>query len=125
MDTPGLRIRQLREERHMSQLELAKQIEINNSVLSRIESGKRDVEDYLLVRFANFFNVSTDYILGRTNNPEGLTDDEELKHIELDEILSNNKILFYGEPLSLEEKEAVVNVLKILKQKPEKGNKKK
>lgn len=124
MDTPGLRIRQLREERHMSQLELAKQIEINNSVLSRIESGKRDVEDYLLVRFANFFNVSTDYILGRTNNPEGLTDDEELKHIELDEILSNNKILFYGEPLSLEEKEAVVNVLKILKQKPEKGNKK-
>lgn len=70
----GQNIRRLREERELSQLELAKIIDINNSVLSRIESGKRDVEDFLLVKFANYFNVTTDYLLGRTNipNPKNL-----------------------------------------------------
>lgn len=69
MVNPGTRIRELREKREMSQLELARQLGINNSVLSRIESGKRDVEDYLLVKFADFFRVSTDYLLYQTNDP--------------------------------------------------------
>lgn len=59
-------IKKLREKRDWSQLFLAKKIGINNSVLSRIESGKRDVEDYLLSRFADTFDVTTDYLLGRT-----------------------------------------------------------
>lgn len=65
----GDRIRNLRETREMSQIELAKIIGINNSVLSRIESGKRDVEDFLLVKFAEYFKVTSDYLLGRTNAP--------------------------------------------------------
>ncbi len=64
----GDRIRNLREEREMSQIELAKIIGINNSVLSRIESGKRDVEDFLLVKFSEYFGVTSDYLLGRTDD---------------------------------------------------------
>ena len=75
MSNPGTRIRQLREEFQLSQLELAKKLDINNSVLSRIESGKRDVEDFLLVKFADFFGVSTDYLLGRTDLPKAFTPD--------------------------------------------------
>jgi transcriptional regulator with XRE-family HTH domain len=63
----GKNIKRLREERDWTQIELSQKVGINNSVLSRIESGKRDVEDYLLVKFAEVFNVSTDYLLGLTN----------------------------------------------------------
>jgi transcriptional regulator with XRE-family HTH domain len=63
--TPGLRIKQLREKRDWSQLELAKRVGINNSVLSRIEADKRPIEAELLAKFAEVFGVSSDYILGR------------------------------------------------------------
>lgn len=68
MSISGDRIRQLREERNLSQIELANRIGINNSVLSRIESGRRPVADSEINSFADFFDVSGDYILGRTNN---------------------------------------------------------
>ncbi|PFK30743.1 hypothetical protein COJ18_27040 [Bacillus cereus] len=64
----GYRIKKLREERKWSQLEFAEKMGINNSVLSRIESGKRPIEDSLINKAADIFNVSTDYLLGRTND---------------------------------------------------------
>ncbi|MEK4732836.1 helix-turn-helix domain-containing protein [Paenibacillus sp. FSL L8-0641] len=69
----GDRIKLLREERGLSQLELAERIGINNSVLSRIESGKRAIEDKELNVFADFFEVSGDYLLGRSisRSPSG------------------------------------------------------
>lgn len=64
MLSAGERIRRLRERKGWTQLELAEIVKINNSVLSRIESGKRPVEDVLIVKFAEVFNVTTDYLLG-------------------------------------------------------------
>ncbi|MEK8213567.1 helix-turn-helix domain-containing protein [Paenibacillus sp. FSL L8-0463] len=61
----GDRIKKLREARGISQIELADRIGINNSVLSRIGSGKRPVEDTEINAFADFFEVSGDNILGR------------------------------------------------------------
>lgn len=69
----GSKIRKLREEQGISQLEFSKKIKMSNSVLSRIEQGERSVRDDELVIFADFFGVSTDYLLGRTsvrNHPE-------------------------------------------------------
>lgn len=66
MTVSGDRIKRLREERGLSQLELAERVGINNSVLSRIESGKRPIEDKELNLFADFFEVSGDYLLGRS-----------------------------------------------------------
>lgn len=65
----GDRIRYLREKRGWTQLELAEKLNINNSVLSRIESNKRPVEDDLLTKIADLFGESADYLLGR--NPGG------------------------------------------------------
>ena len=67
--TLGENIKKLREERKWSQIYLAQKMHINNSVLSRIEAGKREVEVYLLNKFADIFEVSTDYLLGRTSDP--------------------------------------------------------
>ncbi|WAW14772.1 helix-turn-helix domain-containing protein [Peptostreptococcus equinus] len=60
-------IRKLREESSISQLDFSKKININNSVVSRIELNERAVRDDELIKIADFFNVSTDYLLGRTN----------------------------------------------------------
>ncbi|WP_339321399.1 helix-turn-helix transcriptional regulator [Paenibacillus sp. FSL W8-0194] len=66
MSVVGDRIKNLRELAGLTQLDLANRIGINNSVLSRIEAGKRSVEDHEMNKFADFFDVDTDYLLGRT-----------------------------------------------------------
>lgn len=72
MSISGDRIKKLREAQGISQIELAGRIGINNSVLSRIESGKRPVEDTEINAFADFFDVTGDYILGRSDKKKSI-----------------------------------------------------
>lgn len=70
MSIVGQRIKILREKKEWSQVHLAEKLGINNSVLSRIEAGeKKHVEDYLISKAADVFNVTTDYLHGRTDDP--------------------------------------------------------
>lgn len=101
MSAIGERIKQMREKRRWSQLMLSEKAGINNSVLSRIESGKRPVEDSLLMKFAEILECSSDYLLGRSDEPT-LTEhqyNEALKHygdlIELIESMPEEKREFY------------------------------
>lgn len=57
----------LRVEKGISQTELAKEFDCNKQYISLIESGDRDLSITMLERYADFFNVSTDYLLGRTD----------------------------------------------------------
>lgn len=64
----GERIEELRKGRKITQEELAKRIGISKSQLSRIENGDtKTLSSNLLIRLADEFDVSTDYILGRSN----------------------------------------------------------
>lgn len=63
---PGERIRRLREERGLTQLDLANILNISNVMLSRYENNKRYPDYKTLNRLADYFDVSTDYLLGRT-----------------------------------------------------------
>ena len=63
----GQKIIELRENQGLSQAALAEKININRSVLNRIELGTRPIRDNEIVEFAKFFNVSTDYLLGNEN----------------------------------------------------------
>lgn len=60
----GDRIKALREKREWTQTLLAKKIGISKSVMSRIEAGTRPLEDALLVKLVEIFDVSADYIIG-------------------------------------------------------------
>lgn len=62
----GERIISLREEHGWTQKELAKRVTINVSVMNRIEANERPLKDYEVVLLANVFNVSADYLLGRS-----------------------------------------------------------
>jgi len=70
----GKRLRKLREEKELSQLELAKNLDIANSTLSLYESGKREPDFATLQKIASFFKCSADYLLSRTDNPDPLLD---------------------------------------------------
>jgi transcriptional regulator with XRE-family HTH domain len=70
MSTVGQRIRLLREKRQWSQIQLAEKLGIHNTVLSRIESGeKKSVDDHLISKAADIFEVSTDFLHGKTDDP--------------------------------------------------------
>ena len=60
----GNNIKKERERQYISQQDLAKKTNINVSVLNRIENETRALRDDELLKIANFFNVSTDYLLG-------------------------------------------------------------
>ncbi|MFL0198426.1 helix-turn-helix domain-containing protein [Clostridium sp. WILCCON 0269] len=68
--TLGNRIRSLREEKSISQLELAKILNIGNTTLSQYESDKRVPSDTVKKKIAEYFNVSLDYLMGLTNKKE-------------------------------------------------------
>lgn len=64
------RIRQLREEKDMTQTQMAKILFCSQRVYSNYERGDIDIPTAILVKLADFHNTSTDYILGRTNDPK-------------------------------------------------------
>ena len=66
------RIRNLREDRDLSQADIAKVIQTTQQQYSKIETGKADISGEKLIRLAEFYNVSTDYILGLTKEPRPL-----------------------------------------------------
>lgn len=76
----GTRIKNLREESGLTQLAFAKILNINNSTLCQYESGDRIPSDDIKGRIADYFCVSMDYLMGRTNIREKLPSavDEEL-----------------------------------------------
>lgn len=54
----------------MRQADIADFLGIKQTVYSRYERGFQNIPLEFLIRLADFYNVSTDYILGRTNNKE-------------------------------------------------------
>lgn len=63
------RLRELRIKRRMSQLALATALDTTQNSISRYETGEREADYKTLVAIADFFNVSIDYLLERTDNP--------------------------------------------------------
>ncbi len=61
------RIRDLREDRDLHQQDLAQMLNCTQACYSNYENGKRDIPTEILIQLADFYNVSVDYILNRTN----------------------------------------------------------
>ena len=64
------RIRDLREDKDITQKEISKILNCSQQVYSNYELGQRDIPTYILIELSNFYNVSVDYILGITDNPK-------------------------------------------------------
>ena len=64
-----MRLKQLRRQRGISQLKLAMDLGLNQNSISRYESGERETPAWVVVKLADYYKVSTDYLLGRTDDP--------------------------------------------------------
>lgn len=62
------RLKDLREDRDLSQQQVAEYLEMKQPQYSRYERGYRDIPTDVLIRLARFYHTSTDYILGLTNH---------------------------------------------------------
>ncbi|MEE1131997.1 MAG: helix-turn-helix transcriptional regulator [Caryophanon sp.] len=67
MRSLGKTIKQLREKKHISQKDFAEQLNISNVVLSRYENDIRKPDYDTLEKIADYFEVSIDYLLGRSD----------------------------------------------------------
>lgn len=64
-----LRIRDLREDNDLTQQQISKILLCDQSLYSKYERGERDIPVALLIKLADYYNTSIDYLVGRTDNP--------------------------------------------------------
>ena len=62
-------MRDLRDDHDKTQQEIAEVLNMHRSVYRRYESGERETPAWVVVKLAEYYHVSTDYLLGRTNDP--------------------------------------------------------
>ena len=63
------RIRDLREDKDLTQREISKRLNCSQQVYSNYELGQRDIPTDILIKLSTLYGVSVDYILGITDNP--------------------------------------------------------
>ncbi|MDR0435120.1 MAG: helix-turn-helix transcriptional regulator [Gracilibacteraceae bacterium] len=71
MEAVSKRMTELRESLKLSQLKLSKLLGVSQSAINRYEHNLASVPDNVLLKYSDYFDVSADYILGRTDKPEG------------------------------------------------------
>ena len=63
----NFRLKELRRSRKISQMKLAMDLNMNQNSISRYETGEREADYETLIKLADYFGVSLDYLLGRSD----------------------------------------------------------
>ena len=64
------RIRDLREDKDLNQTQVAKMLGMSQTGYSKYETGENDLPTAILIKLADFYDVSVDYLLNRTDEPK-------------------------------------------------------
>ena len=64
-----MRLKEIRKSKGISQLKMAMDLNMSQNTISRYETGEREPGINELIKIANYFNISIDYLLDRTDNP--------------------------------------------------------
>jgi transcriptional regulator with XRE-family HTH domain len=96
----GKRLKELRLKYGFTLERLSQELEIGKSTISGYESGFREPNTRLIKGFAEILNTSTDYLLGKTDNPNVVNDYKNLA-----QILKEDDFHFNGKPLSTKDME--------------------
>ena len=72
------RIKDLREDADMRQIDLANAVGIDQRTISNYETGKTYPDSFALIKLADYFHVSIDYLVGRTNYNTFIEDNQEI-----------------------------------------------
>ena len=71
MEQIGKRLRGLREGIRLTQVQMAQILGVQQSRINRFETGQSTPSPEVFLKYADYFDVSMDYIFGRTDNPQG------------------------------------------------------
>ena len=64
-----MRLQELRKKKGITQLRLATELNTTQNTISRYETGEHEPGIAELIKLADYFNVSVDYLIGRTDDP--------------------------------------------------------
>ncbi len=126
MNITGERLRLLREERQLSQGEVAKLIGVARPTYVLYETGKsRPVRK--IKELCNLFNVTSDYILGTDVETVDKKEVDKKKPADLEKFLNQSEIMFDGEVMKLseEDRQEIRDALEFIFYKAKKKNKRK
>lgn len=108
------RIRSLANDRKVTLAELERNLNFSNGSLRKWETSTPSCDK--IEKIADYFNVSTDYLLGRTDNPTIANKKEQFffegKEVDVEE-LASTAMRFNGKPLTEEDKKAIQNIIEI------------
>lgn len=131
MQTLGDRLKSLRKEKKYTLEQVAKKLNTTKISISRYENNLREPKGETISQFAKLFNVSTDYLLGHTDDKFALTNEDKtdiknsIEKIK-SELSSDETILFDGEPMCSEAIDSLLAAmevgLSIVKQKQKRDN---
>ena len=107
-------LRKIREKRNINQLKVAMDLEITQESISKYESNKAMPSSTVLIKLANYFNCSVDYLLDRTENPKMNIEKQSIE----DEKIEN--LIFRFKKLSTENKNKLDGFLSALEQEDNK-----
>jgi len=71
MEATAKRLLELRKSVNMTQAKLANALGVPQAALNRFEHNQQIISDEVILKYADYFDVSLDYICGRTDKPEG------------------------------------------------------
>jgi len=103
----GKTVKNLREERNMSRETLAQKLGLSYWAIAKYETGERFPDHETIIKIADFFNVTVDFLLGRPDT------NQEPTPAELEKVLRESYIMFDGTPLTVEDKEDVIEFVKV------------
>ena len=108
------RLKELRKDKKLTQVEFSKEIKIPYRTIQRWENGKSQIKPEKAQLIADYFNVSADYLLGRTDNPTIAGDSKEYswqgKTLNVEEMASN-VMMFGGRELTDEKKKIIQSII--------------
>jgi phage transcriptional regulator, cro/CI family protein len=106
------KIKELADNRGISLMKLEEDLGYSRNTLYKLKSQKPNAER--ISEIADYFNVSTDYLLGRTDNPAIVSDDTIAGYTSDDlRKMAENAKTFDGKPLTEEDIDAIQNIIEI------------
>lgn len=125
----GKRLKYTRARKRLKQNYVAQKLGIHNSTLNKYESGEREPDLETLHKLAELYEVTTDYLLCRTDHPQGIVlkdkTEEEKRKIYQEFVIekANESLKYKGKPLNPEQLESINKILDaMLELSPEQMN---
>lgn len=103
-----MRLKKIRTNKGLTQTEVANNLKISQQAYANYETGKRQPDQEMLAKIADYFDVSVDYLLGRTDTPKPSSLDEQLSGVDF-------ALWSEAKDMTDSEKQDIINYMKFKK----------